>query len=195
MGSFLGLLVIAFVFVYILWLKPWFFHAANPIDPSPPARGSSPALSTDAGFLHGKWIAHHDESSARTKDKFADFALSSIRERLEFLPGDRFVWINEGDVVKGRWKDDAGRIALEPETVEGVDVKVALDRLAAQRALPIKTPEINRAWLSAGSTVEIVQKLQPIELMPDRKRLFCSGNVDQNGRTALGTTVWDRVKR
>ncbi len=100
-----------------------------------------------------------------------------------------------GDVVKGRWKDDADRITLDPETVDDVPVKLALDRRAAQMALPRRSPESNRKWLSEGNSVLMVQRLGPIQLMPDGKRLFCSGNVDQNGQTFLGTTVWDRVKR
>lgn len=193
--SLFGLVVIVCVFTYVLRLKPWLFHAMNPIDPSPPEWGSSATFSTDAGFLRGKWIAHVDESSARSKNKIAQFALNSASESLEFLPGDRFVWNNMGDVVKGRWKDDATRISLSPETVDDVPVKLALDRLAAQQALPMKSPEFNRKWLSEGSSVQRVQKLGTIQLMPDRKRLFCTGNIDQNGRTPLGTTVWDRVKR
>lgn len=184
-----------FPFVYVLWLKPLLFHARNPIDPSAPKWGSTSAVSTDAGFLRGKWIAHIDASSSRSKNDIAQFVLSRASETLEFLPDDRLVWINMGDVVKGRWKDDADRITLDPETVDDVPVKLALDRRAAQMALPRRSPESNRKWLSEGNSVLMVQRLGPIQLMPDGKRLFCSGNVDQNGQTFLGTTVWDRVKR
>ena len=191
----LYLVIILFPFVYILWLKPLVFHARNPIDPSPPVWGSTPAVSSDAGFLRGKWVAHIDRSSSRSMNEIAQFVLNSANQTLEFFPGNRFVWISMGNVVKGTWQDDATRIKLDPETVDDIPVKLALDRLAEQMALPAKSPERNQKWVSEGVTVEGVQRLSPIQLMPDKKRLFCAGDVNQSGQTFLGTTVWDRVRR
>ena len=188
------LMITFFPFIYLLWLKPSLFHAMNPKDPSPPEWGSSPAVSTDAGFLQGKWIAHNDPSSSRAKNEIAQFVINTANQTLEFLPGDRFVWINMGDVVKGTWKDEAARITLEPETVDDIPVKLTIDRLAAQQNLPVRSRERNQKWQSEGSSVVMVQRLSPIQLMPDKKRLFCAGNVNQNGQTFLGTTVWDRVR-
>ncbi|MDR3688012.1 MAG: hypothetical protein P4L46_01445 [Fimbriimonas sp.] len=193
--SAISLLFLAFVFVYFLWLKPWLFHTMNPIEPSPPAWGSTKALATDAGFMQGKWIAHLDESTARRKDEIAHLIMNSSTDSLEFTSGDRFVWSNGREVVKGRWTNDARDIEFDPDTVDGVPVKTALERLVGQRALPMKSPYRNGTWREEGSSVELVQRLGPIQLMPDQKRLFCAGNVDQNGQTFLGTRIWERVKR
>ena len=176
-------------------IRPWLFRVRNPIDENPPAFGSTREFSTDLGFLKGKWVAHTDFSTARYKDEVAQFVLNSSTESLEFVDGERFVWSNGRQVVTGNWNNNGSGIGFDPASVDGVPAKTALDRLAGQRALPMRSPEYNRTWMAEGGAIEQVRKLGPMKLMPDQKRLFCSGNIDQSGQTFLGTTVWDRVKR
>lgn len=181
--------------MYLFWFRPWWFHTRNPIDPSAPAWGSSQKYSSDEGFLLGKWISHTDSSTARQKNEFAQAVLATSTECIEFLHGGRFIWNDGRETVSGKWMVDATGIIFEPETVNGTSAKTALERYQGQIGLLKDDPGKNLSWLNEGSAVKSVQRLGPLQLMEDKKRLYYPGNIDHNGQTFLGTIIWDRVRK
>ena len=180
---------------YLLWLRPLLWRAANPIDPAPPAWGSTSAYSTPEGFLLGKWVAHFDTSSARSQDSIARFVMSRATFSLTFSSGSEFIWSNGRRTVNGKWTMGGKGIQFTPERVDEIPAAVAFNWLVLQRFRQRRSWSFNRLRLEQGQAIELVKTLGPIQIAPNQKQLVSVGNINASGKTFLGTLFWDRARR
>lgn len=158
-----------------------------------PAFGDSPAHSTTAGFLVGRWEAKMDESTARYKQPSLVKAVLPNMV-LEFKPDHTAEFTVDHITVNMRWKEDVNGVALEAVDVEGVSADKVHTAYEAYMNSPHGRlrPGGNDAYMR-GAALDLAQMVKRLELMPDGRRLFEPDTVRSDGTSFMGTKTWVRV--
>jgi hypothetical protein len=166
------------------------------IDPSPRAWGSSPKLSTVAGFLEGRWRMTVDRSTARSKnDLVMGFTDNFMAAEMGFAPNRTGWYSGLGGRVEFEWREEADGIRLKATSAGGFPperVRRAEEEwrnVSDRRGRP-EPPEVQ-----AAHALFIVDRFGRLTLSEDGKSLRQRTNSERaDGSTFMGTPVWRRER-
>jgi hypothetical protein len=183
------------------------------VDPmTTPTFGSSPALSTAAGFIAGKWMRHVELGSGR-HGILGSFNASQKHE-IEFLPAGLLKETINGYHGLGRWEEAGNGVAVQVDTIDGktpeqiqadytqYNALVAADNrsLAQLRATGIRRPNLyaghastsHRDWMERWNALNLAQEASRLELYSDNRQLYCPPRVGTDHTSSLGTVLFVR---
>jgi len=138
-----------------------------------PRFGSTPALSTAAGFLKGTWVCSHDVHGTLPSDKAFKFMENASPNRLKFEADGRYVLNLLGHDVHGTWVYDGKTVTMQALDVDGeapAEVQRDYDAFLAQPSDPERRPP-HRDWYTRGTCLQAGEALKEITLDGDQRRL------------------------
>lgn len=159
-----------------------------------PKFGSTPRLSTTAGFVEGRWRLFLDESTARYHmPEMAKNMLATMAEELILTADGKAEFLLEGHTAHGHWKEHGNGINLTFDDADGVapvEIRAKYDRfIEGSRFYRDGHGGDYVRWV----TFDLATKTDRLELHEDRKRLFQPpANANSDGTTFMGIHTWLR---
>lgn len=165
-----------------------------------PLYGSTPKLSTLAGFVEGTWKMGTDSTGARSKNVAGMIdVLGALSPGMTINADGTYIYSFGFYLARGKWSCDTTGVNLVLLTVDGRPKDQVQREYDAWRSYVHGWDNVDyrarlhRDWENRGMTLTMAKGCTRLELYGDNRRLYMPGPyIHEDGSTFAGIQVWER---